>query len=561
MTTERPWAPVPLVRGAHGAVVAPHHLATAAGLEILRAGGTAIDAAIATNAALAVVMPNGCGVGGDAFWLTWDAATGRQAALNGSGRAGGRADAAFLRASGLRTLPLRGPLSITVPGAVRSWGDAHRAGGRLSRDRILAPAIELARAGFPAWDGFIDAVERTAPLVADALGPSAGFFAVYRPHGRAWRPGERVRLPALAATLGTLARDGFDAFYDGDLGDRQARALEDVGAMVTLGDLRAHTSTPGEPISIDYRGVRVTTHPPNSSGVVALELLSILSALEPPAASAFGPAGVTDPRWIHLGIEAAKLAMADRDAFVTDPAFEDVPVERLLSASHGAELAGRIDPRRAAVPPASAHPIGGGTIYLATVDADGNAVSLIESNYLGFGSGVVDPDTGIHYQNRGSYFSLDPGHPNRLEPGKRTLHTLLPGMLFRDRADGSRSGAPWVVAGSMGGDAQPQIHAQLVSALVDGGVDIATAVAAPRWFVEPAEHFAPPVEVRLEPRLAAGVAEALTELGHPVTLVEAFDSNLGHEHAIELVAGGPAASDGSLAAATDPRSAGLPAVW
>ena len=205
---------------------------------------------------------------------------------------------------------------------------------------------------------------------------------------------------------------------------------------------------------------------------------------------------------------------------------------------------------------APANPPGGGTIFLGAVDGDGNAVSLIESNYLGFGSGVVDPATGIHYQDRGSYFSLDPAHPNVLAPGKRTLHTLLPGMLFRDGQPG-----PWVVAGSMGGDAQPQIHAQLVSALVDGGVDVATGVAAPRWYVEPAGQFQPPVEVRLEPRHAPGIAEALAELGHPVTLVEPFDSNLGHEHAIELVRGGPAAPDGSLAAATDPRSEGLPAVW
>jgi gamma-glutamyltranspeptidase len=552
----RPLAPVPLARGTHGAVVAPHHLATAAGLEILRAGGTAVDAAIATNAVLAVVMPSGCGIGGDAFWLTWDAAAGRQEALNGSGRAGARADATFLRASGMTSLPKRGPLSITVPGAVRSWGDAHRRAGRLSRETILAPAIELARAGFPAWDGFIEAVERTTPLAIEALGPDAAFPAIFRPLGRAWRPGERVRFPALAATLETLATEGFDAFYDGALGEQQARALADVGALVTLADLRAHTSTPGEPIAIDYRGVRVTTHPPNSSGLVALELLGILSNFEAPARSSFGPAGVTDPAWIHLGIEAAKLAMADRDAYLTDPAFEEVPVARLLDASHLAALSARIDPGRAAIPEPATNPRGGGTVYLATVDADGNAVSLIESNYLGFGSGVVDPVTGIHYQDRGSYFSLDPGHPNRLEPGKRTLHTLLPGMLFRDGEPG-----PWVVAGSMGGDAQPQIHAQLVSALVDGGVDIATAVAAPRWFVEPADHFVPPVDVRLEPRHASGVAEALEVLGHPVTLTEPFDSGLGHEHAIELVAGGPAGPDGSVAAATDPRSEGLPAVW
>ncbi len=555
MTDPRDWAPVPLARGARGAVVAPHHLATAAGSGVLQAGGTAIDAAIATNAALGVVMPNGCGIGGDAFWLIWDQASGSQLALNGSGRAPGRASAEALRRAGLRTIPVRGPHAITVPGAVRSWGEAHRRFGRLSREAILAPAIELARGGFPAWDGFIAAVETTAPIVAATPGTGAGFFEVYRPAGRAWRPGELVHLPALAATLERLAGEGFDAFYDGDLGERQARTLEAVGSPMRAADLAGHSVDWGEPIELDYRGVRVTTHPPNSSGVVALQILSILREFEPPPAAAFGPDGVTDPDWIHRGIEAAKLAMADRDRHLTDPAFRQVPVDHLLDRGYGIDLAARIDPGRAARPVAATNPPGGGTIYLATVDRDGNAVSLIQSNYLGFGSGVVDPATGIHYQNRGSYFSLDPGHPNVLEPGKRTLHTLLPGMLFRDGRPG-----PWVVAGSMGGDAQPQIHAQLVSALVDGGVDVRTGVTAPRWYVEPAGHFAPPVEVRLEPRHRPGIAESLVARGHPVTLMEPFDSELGHEHAIELVDGGPAAPGGSLAAAADPRSAGLPSV-
>lgn len=560
MTDGRPFVPVPLARGAHGAVVAPHHLASAAGLHILRSGGSAVDAAIATNAVLGVVMPSGCGIGGDAFWLIWDEAAGRQIALNGSGRAPAAADAAVLRAQGLTTIPKRGPLSISVPGAVRSWGDAHARFGRLSRDEILAPAVELAAAGFPAWDGFIDAVEATAPLVRDVLGADAGFFEVYRPHGRAWRPGERVRLPALAATLRGLADDGFDAFYDGDLGERQARGLAAAGSSITADDLRAHTSTFGEPIGLDYRGVRVTTHPPNSSGVVALEILGILGCLEPPEPGAFGPDGLTDAAWIHAGIEASRLAMADRDAFLTDPTFRDVPVDALLDPARLADLAARIDPRRAAPAAPSTNPPGGGTVYLAVVDGAGNAVSLIESNYMGFGSGVVDPATGIHYQDRGSYFSLDANHPNVLEPGKRTLHTLLPGMLFKD-AGGGRGPRPWIVAGAMGGDAQPQIHAQFVSAVVDGRLDVRTAVAAPRWFVEPPEHFAPAIDVHLEPRHVAGIAEALAVLGHRLVDTAPFDSDLGHQHAIELVDGGPCARDGSVAATTDPRSAGLPAVW
>jgi gamma-glutamyltranspeptidase/glutathione hydrolase len=540
--------PVPLARGRRGAVVAPHHLATAAGFRVLAAGGSAVDAAIATNAVLGVVMPSGCGIGGDAFWLIWDAAARRQLALNGSGRSAAAADADALRARGLSALPRHGGLSITVPGAVRSWGDAHARFGRLGREAVLGPAIELADRGFPASATFAKAVERTAEIMDAEIGSdAAGFHRVYRASGRPWQAGEIVRLPALSATLGRLVDDGFDAFYAGDLAARQARALAAAGSAITAADFDAHRSTWTDPIATTYRGVRVTTHPPNSSGIVALELLNILETFEPSPSA--------DARSIHLGVEASKLAFADRDAHLTDPAFHDIPVERLVDKAYAAELARGIDPNRASRPAAAAAPRGGGTIYLATVDAEGNAVSLIESNYMGFGSGIVDPDTGVHYQNRGSYFSLDPDHRNVLAPSKRTLHTLMPGMLFRDGK------APWVVAGSMGGDAQPQIHAQLVSALVDWGVDVRTAVSGPRWFVEPAEHFAPPIEVRAEPRFAPGVLEALEAMGHPVTRTEPFDSWLGHCHAIELVGGGPASENGSVAAATDPRSDGLPAVY
>jgi len=358
-------------------------------------------------------------------------------------------------------------MTITVPGAVRSWGDAHRRFGRLPREQVLAPAIELARDGFPAWDGFISSVETTLRAIEPVVGSGSGFEQVFRPQGRRWTPGELVRLPALAATLERIATAGFDDFYEGDVGERQARGLAAAGCGITFGDLRAHTSTWGDPIATAYRGVRVTTHPPNSSGIVALELLNVLEQFPPPSASSFGPSGVTDPEWIHLAIEAAKLVMADRDAHLTDADFMEMPVERLLSKDHASDLATAIRRTHAAPAPAATVPKGGGTIYLATVDGDGNAVSLIESNYMGFGSGVVDPDTGIHYQNRGSFFSPDPSHPNVLAPGKRTLHTLIPAMLFRPG-----EAAPWVVTGQMGGDAQPQILAQVVSALVDGSLSV-----------------------------------------------------------------------------------------
>ena len=544
--------PARLARGARGAVVAPHHLATSAGLSVLAAGGHAVDAAIATNAVLGVVMPNGCGIGGDAFWLVWDEAAGEQVALNGSGRAPAGASAARLRDAGLDRIPLRGPHGISVPGAVRSWADAHRRWGRLSRDAILGAAIEQAEAGFPAWDGLIGAVERTAASIGDA-GWGAGFRAVWRPDGRAWRPGERVRLPALAGTLATLAREGFDAYYDGELGERLARGLAAAGAPFAVADLRGHASTWETPIATTYRGVRVTTHPPNSSGMVALEALNVLERFAPPAGARFDGRGWTDAAWLHLQLEAAKLVFADRDAFLADPAFRDVPVARLLSADHAADLAARIDPARADPAPTPVRTLVGGTIYLAVVDADGNAVSLIQSNAAGFGSGVLDAETGVHFQNRGASFSLDPAHPNVLEPGRRTAHSLLPGMLFRD---GERR--PWVVGGSMGGDIQPQVHVQLVSALVDGGADVATAVAAPRVVVEPDGWLGPPVMGLFDGDLAPGVEAGLAALGHRLARVD-YTGTLGHEHAIELVDGGPAAG-GTLAASTDPRSAGLPAV-
>jgi gamma-glutamyltranspeptidase/glutathione hydrolase len=552
---ERPLAPVPLGLGSRGAVVAPHHLATAAGLRVLAQGGSAVDAAIATNAVLAVVMPNGCGLGGDAFWLVWEASSRRLLGLNGSGRAPAAATADGLRAAGLSAVPRRGPHSITVPGAVRSWSDAHRRWGRLSRTEILADAIELASGGFPAWDGFIAAVERTAPIADAALGGDNGLRRVYRPAGRPWRPSERVRLPALAGTLGRLATDGFDAFYESDLGERQAAHLSGLGAPFAVSDLREHRSEWTGPLTATYRGRTVATHPPNSVGITGLQLLRILERFDAPAATAFGPAGWADAGWLHLGIEAAKLALADRDRAIGDPAIAPA-AERLLEAARIAELVERIDPRRARLDGAPVRRLVGGTIYLAVVDSEGSAVSLIESHASGFGSAVVDPVTGIHYQNRGASFTLSPGDLNELHGGRRPIHSLLPAMIFREPL--AEAAGPWVVHGSMGGDAQPQILAQLVSAMIDGGADVALAVAAPRWGLEPEDPAAPLAAVDVETRFAPETLARLESLGHPVRRGGPF-SGPGHAHAIELIDGGPAGG-GTLAAATDPRSAGLPAV-
>lgn len=537
------------VRGVHGAVASPHALATEAGLGALRAGGSAVDAAIATNAALAVVSGYMCGLGGDAFWLIWTPERGSEA-LNGSGRSAGRATIEAAHRAGLRSMPERGPWTVTVPGAIRSWADAHHRHGRLPWSELLAPAVELAE-GFAASSTWSARIEGAAGV----FGARSDWARTYRPEGRPWRAGERVRLPALAATLRRLADAGPEDAYRGDLARRAIAYLSAAGAPLALEDLASHVSTWGAPLRVPYRGVEATSHPPNSTGIVALELLEILARFHPPARDAFGPRGIADPHWVHILLEAARLTLADRDAHLTDPAWmAPADLALLLDPGHVAELAERIDPRRATPPPPLRAPRGGGTIFLATADAQGGVVSMLQSNYAGFGSGLVDPATGISYHNRGSFFSLDPQHPNALAPRKRTMHTLTPGLLFRD-------GYPWVAHGSMGGEIQPQVFAQFVTALVDGGRDIADAVAAPRFAADADRHFGPPAIARLEGGLAPELGDALAARGHAINWTEPFSSAFGHQHAIELIWEPGARTPTSFAATADPRSEGLPGAW
>jgi gamma-glutamyltranspeptidase/glutathione hydrolase len=394
----------------------------------------------------------------------------------------------------------------------------------------------------------MDAVEHAA----QRYGTEGDWARTYRPGGRAWRVGETVRLPALERTLRTLAAEGPGVAYTGQLGRRAAAYLEQRGSPIRAADLAAHRSDWGTPIATTYRGVTCLSHPPNSCGPVALATLNILAAFDAPASSAFDGLGVADARWVHIGLEASRLALADRDRWLTDlDAMEPGALERWLSADRAAELAARIDPERAAPLTTSAMPPGGGTIWLGTADADGAAVSLIESNYAGFGSGLVDPETGVGYQNRGSFFRLEPGRANSLAPRKRTLHTLTPGMMLRD-------GVPWVIHGSMGGEIQPQVFAQVVSAMVDGAVDPATAVAAPRWAVHPASHQGPAVLTLLESRYRPEVVAGLRARGHDAQSIEAWSSAMGHAHAIET---GRVDGRRWFAAATDPRSQGKPGAW
>jgi len=516
--------PAPLARGANGAVASPHQLASGVGIATLRGGGSAVDAAIATNAALAVVASHSCGLGGDAFWIIWDEPAGRAVCLNGSGRSAQAASIAAARAAGLSEMPLRGAWTVTVPGAIDSWREAHERYGRLPWPDLFAPAIELAN-GFPASAGWVGAIERAAATFGDG----SDWARTFRPHGRPWRLGERVTLPSLARTLRTIADEGPAAAYTGPLARRAAAYLADAGSPLRASDLAAHRSDWGDPIATAYRGVTSLSHAPNSCGAVALQTLNVLERFAPPPAEAFDGRGCADARWVHLGLEASRLALADRDAVLTDvDAMADGALARLLSPERAAQLAEQLDPERVTSPPPMTLPSGGGTVFLCAADRWGGLVSLIESNYAGFGSGLVDPQTGIAYQNRGSFFRLDTAHPNSLAPGKRTLHTLTPGMLLRD-------GRPWIAHGCMGGEIQPQVFAQFVSAVVDGGLDIATAVAAPRWAADPAEHLGPPSRSILESRYHAHVIDGLRTRGHDVHVTGAWSSELGHAHAVEVV--------------------------
>jgi gamma-glutamyltranspeptidase/glutathione hydrolase len=523
-------------------VASPHHLASQAGLGVLRAGGSAVDAAIATNAALAVVAAHSCGLGGDAFWLIWDGT--EVHALNGSGASAAGATIEAAAAAGLTEMPFRGPWTVTVPGAIHSWGEAHDRFGRLPWRALLEPAIELA-------DGFAASAEwcRIIERAAEVFGTDSDWAHTFRPDGRPWRPGERVTLPRLADTLRRLRDEGPTEAYEGTLAERAAEYLESRGSPLRLADYLDQRSEWTEPLSIGYRGLVSVSHPPNSSGPTALALLGLLERFAPPAADAFA-SGHADARWVHLGLEAARLAVAEREAELADPHYmADGALERMLDAGHLDELAATIDADRAqpAVRPAD----DGDTVFLTTADGDGNAVSLIESNYNGFGSGLVDPETGVSYQNRGRSFRFAAGHPNVLAPHKRPAHTLTPGMLLRD-------GRLWIAHGSMGGEIQPLVFAQLVSAIVDGGLDIATAVAAPRWIRGVPDGSSPADTALLESRFANDVVEGLRGRGHEVRLIDAFSSLVGHEQAIELVE-----VDGArtLAGASDPRSDGAAVAW
>lgn len=494
--TGRPFATRSEVIARNGMAATSHPLATQIAVETLRRGGSAVDAAIAANAALALMEPVSCGIGGDLFAMVWDAKSGRLYGLNASGRSPRGLTRARLieeieRAAterearraetqpaagrqGLRRIPDFGPLPVTVPGCVDGWFELHARFGKLPMREVLAPAIRYAREGFPVTEVIAHYWAR-----AHAQQKSQpGFVETFLPGGRAPRAGEIFRNPELAVTLERIAEQGRDAFYRGELADAMDAYCRRVGCYLRRRDFEEHRSSWVEPVSTNYRGYDVWELPPNGQGLAALQMLNILEGLD------LRTMGHNSAAYLHHMIEAKKLVYEDRARFYADPDFARVPVARLLSKEYAAERRARIDPDRAArefpageaaLPEADAALREGDTIYLTTADRERNMVSLIQSNYRGFGSGLCPDGLGFCLQNRGALFSLEEDHPNVYEPAKRPFHTIIPAFITRD-------GRPLVSFGVMGGDMQPQGHAQIVCNLVDFEMNLQEAGDAPRWY-------------------------------------------------------------------------------
>ena len=514
----------------NGMVVSPHPLATLAGARAMLDGGNAVDAAVATNAVLAVTLPHMCGLGGDAFFLIYSARERRVLALNASGRAPAGATRDAIRGRGHDKMPARGPLSITVPGAVDGWAEALRRCGTMGLKDLLAPAIRAARDGFPMTPEVAHFASENRDLLLKSPPAARLLFDPGTP-----RAGERLANSDLARSLERIAEGGAEALYRGTLGRDVVRGLASQGALLAEEDLRAHRSDWVEPIRVRYRGHDVYQCPPNSQGIALLMMLNLLEGFD------LAGTWADEAARLHLMIEAKKLAFADRDTYVTDPAFVPVPVDRLLSPAYAAERRKRIARNRAMAAPVPAGELDGDTVCLTTADGAGNWVCLIQSLYNSFGSGVMSDGTGIFVQNRGSHFSLDERHANRLEPGKRTLHTLMPGMVLRD-------GRVRAVVGTRGAGGQPQTVANVLTHWLDGRLSLAEAIEAPRWLHGARVIGEDPNRLRMEARFQEGTAAALTALGHQVAEVEPWDMVMGYCAGIELDP-----DTGALVGAADPR--------
>jgi gamma-glutamyltranspeptidase/glutathione hydrolase len=514
-----------------GIVATSHYLASQAGAQVLAKGGSAMDAAIAANAVLGVTEPMMNGVGGDLFLIYWDAKSGRLYGLNASGWAPRKLSIEFLAKQGIATMPRDGIHSVTVPGVVDGWSQAHQRFGKLPWKDLFPSAIYYAEHGYAVPEiihAYWTAEEPKMQKTAEAR-------RVFLPAGKAPELGARFSNPDLAKTLRLIAEQGRDAFYKGEIAQAIVQTSTSFGGAMQLEDLADFSAEWVEPISIDYRGWKVYELPPNVQGMAALEMLNIMGTFQPDAA---GPQGTVE---LHKKIEAMKLAYADLYRYNADPRFAKVPVQSLLSPAYAAQRAALIDPNKANCNPGAGKPSTSDTTYLAVVDREGNIASMIQSNYSGFGSGVVVNGMGFALQTRGALFTLDAGHPNALQPRKRPFHTIIPAFMER--------GDVHIGFGIMGGANQPLAHAQFVSNLVDYRMNIQGAVEAPRFTVA---GNSVTCDVVIESRVKPDVLQALRDKGHNLDVRKEYTSLMGRGQAVVHNT-----KTGMNWAASDPRADGV----
>ncbi len=508
----------------HGMAATSHPLVSQVALDILKRGGTAVDAAIAANATMGLMEPTGNGVGGDLFAIVWDAKSRKLYGLNASGRTPRSLTLEKLREElrklGTNKIPPRGPLPVSVPGAVDGWFELHGKFGKLPMKELLQPAIRYACEGFPVTEVIAEGWAANARL----LKQYPNFAETFMPNGRAPRKGEVFRNPLLANTLGAIAEGGREAFYQGELAQRIEKYFRANGGYLTAADLAAHHSEWVEPVSTNYRGYDVWELPPNTQGVAALEMLNILEAYD------LKSLGYGSPEYLHLFVEAKKLAFEDRARFYADPEFARIPLKALISKDYAAKRRALIKPDKAALE----YPVDNkaidqsDTIYMSVADEAGNMVSLIQSNYRGMGSGMTPDGCGFILQDRGELFSLQDGHPNVYAPGKRPFHTIIPAFV-------THGGKPWLSFGVMGGAMQPQGHVQILVNLIDFGMNLQEAGDAPRVRHDGSSEPTDEVmrdggEVILEMGASPATVKALQARGHKVKVEN--DGDFGGYQAI-----------------------------
>ena len=455
-----------VVLGQNGMVATSQPLATQVGLDILKSGGNAIDAAIAANAALGLMEPTGCGIGGDLFAIVWDAKTEKLYGLNASGRSPQKLTLDYFEKEGLNKIPSHGPLPVSVPGAVDGWFELHKKFGSKPMTEILEPAIDYAEKGFPLTELIAWYMQRTIPFFESKNFPNIEDTYKTQNGGQLPNEGEIYKNPYLAETYRKIAKGGRDAFYKGEIAQTIGKFIKEQGGFLSAKDLAAHRSEWVEPVSINYRGYDVWELPPNGQGIAALQMLQILKGYD------FSNIDFGSAEHLHLFTEAKKLAFEDRAKYYADMDFVDVPVDELLSEDYAnsrreliGERAGRYNAGEISA---------GETIYMTVADSEGTMISLIQSNYRGMGSGMAPPKLGFMLQDRGELFSLKAGQANTYEPSKRPFHTIIPAFITKD-------GKPFVSFGVMGGDFQPMGHTQIVMNLIDFGMNLQEAGDAPRW--------------------------------------------------------------------------------